>query len=419
MTRYAPSLPTRVLADGGRLRQVLTNLVGNAIKFTKEGHVLVEVSGEEKDGALNCVIAIEDTGCGIPQDKLGRIFRVFEQVDGSATRQHEGTGLGLSISSRMVALMGGEIGVRSVKDEGSTFTLSLTLPLSEEAPLPDVAVSGEALQGKRILVVDDLAVNRTIIAEQLSSWGIEPVLAAGAAEAREAIAREAAAGRPLHAAVLDYQMPDTDGLTLASELREDEASAALPLILLTSVGHIGDAPNFESYGFAAYLVKPAKRDALIGAVRTALGRPGLPAAAAPEGGAPPQPKTLGRKLRILVVEDNRVNRMVIQAMLADGGYDIEIAEDGQVAVDRYPEVEPDIVLMDVSMPRMDGLTATRRIREIEGSRPAGARSRIIGITAHALPEDRQKCFDNGMDDYLPKPVAREALQEALARAAAG
>lgn len=432
MVRFEPGLPEHVFGDGGRIRQILTNLVGNAIKFTREGHVLIGVERTMMGTKPAYRILVEDTGCGIPEDKLSSVFEVFEQADGSSTRQHEGTGLGLSISTRLVELMGGNIDASSEVDKGSTFVVTVDLPTDEKSASACVAASEVELEGCRVLVVDDIEVNQRIVAEQLASWNVETVCVDGAAEAFAVLEEEHAAGRSFDAAILDFQMPQMDGLTLAAELKDKPHTEALPLILLTSVGHVGDAPNFDKHGFASYLVKPAKRDALARALRTALsggtietGRLGKPMRVAPvsetagiddlvaeeiddiEEGADP--------LKILVAEDNRVNRLVIDSMLRNGGYEIEMADDGQAAVERFTDRRPDIVLMDVSMPRLDGLEATKQIRALEEGLAPADRTRIIGITAHALPEDRQRCLDSGMDDYLSKPVGREELIAAIRR----
>ncbi|MBB4657921.1 glucokinase [Parvularcula dongshanensis] len=474
MVRYAPGTPEAVVGDAGRLRQALTNLVGNAVKFTDEGHVLLDVFGETKDGQALLKIAVTDTGCGIPKDQQAIIFEVFGQADGSATRQHEGTGLGLNITRSIITLMGGSIGLYSEAEKGSTFTVEVALPLSEVVPEPVRGAGSVDLQGTRVLVVDDKAINRRIIAEQVRVWGCVPICVESASAALTAVFDEA---QRFDVAILDFQMPGLDGVELARRLRDDPRTGSMPLILLTSVGHVAEAEGYADARFDVTLVKPARaaqiEEAIAGVVRHAKGVPMSadpvaegPAAedmraaeetvqlgdeachrrdgarpaqgeAAPEASAeagkdvPPAPAAAvpiaspapavqaapavlpaAGKLRVLVAEDNPVNRMVIGAMLVGDAYEVVMAEDGKAAVEAYGAAVPDVVLMDISMPKLDGLEATRAIRRMEAERNA-RRVPIIGVTAHAVGDVRATCLEAGMDEYVSKPLQQQDVLGAI------
>jgi PAS domain S-box-containing protein len=415
MVRVQPQLNLWLRGDAGRFRQVVTNLVGNAIKFTDTGHVLVDVSGEE-DGERTClVVRVEDTGCGIPEEKLERVFQKFEQVDGSASRRFEGTGLGLSISKKIAQIMGGDITVESELGKGSAFTFRVALPhavppMAQEAGPP-------ALAGLRVLVVDDNPVNRQILCEQLTSWGMAPVAfdnaLTGLAAARDAVGTK----RAFALAVLDHQMPDMDGVALAEALRDDPDLSKMPAIMLTSAGEPGDAALARRLGLSAYLVKPARSRQLLDAISDALAegaarqavtvRDAMRAAARP---APEAEPLRGDEPLLLVAEDNQVNQMVLKTMLSNLPYRVEFAANGEEAVARFEALGPAVILMDVSMPVMDGYQATAAIR---AKGEVGASVPIIGVTAHALAEDRAACLAAGMSDYMPKPIKKALLLEKL------
>ena len=422
LVRYQPDLGEKFIGDAGRLRQVVTNLLGNAVKFTDEGHVSVAVSGRRMGETASVVIAVSDTGCGIPKEKLAAVFEKFEQVDNSAARRFDGAGLGLAISRRIVEAMGGTISLESELDAGSTFSVALSLRV-DEAAAPAVEGRRNLFAEVRALAVDDNAVNRAILSEQLSSWGMTAVAAANGAEAL-ARAREAArSGEPFQIAILDGQMPTMDGVALARALRADPALASTPLILLTSGGRKGDPGPKVRALFDAYLVKPARASMLLDAIGSVLSARAADAAvetAATLGIALSRVDAArsrftigGRPPDVLVAEDNLVNQMVVRAMLEKLGCTARIAGDGRSAVAEYERAEPDLVLMDISMPEMDGVEATALIRAIQAN--AGRPRPIIGVTAHALREDRQRCLDAGMDDYLPKPIKQAALEPMLAR----
>ncbi len=395
--------PVRVVGDVTRLRQVLLNLLSNAVKFTEEGEVVVHVAAErEAPDSYRLHLAVRDTGIGIPQARMDALFASFSQVDASTTRRYGGTGLGLAISKRLVELMGGTMWVESEEGKGSTFHIGF---VAEEAEVPARVSRHDGLvqlAGKRILVVDDNATNREIVIRQARGWEMEPVAVEGPLEALALIT----AGERLDIAVLDMMMPVMDGLTLAREIRKHRGEHELPLLLLTSLGRLQDARTASD--FAVQLVKPLKASQLFNALITVL------ADRAKEPEAPPVAadgvKRATSALRILLAEDNGVNQKVALALLDWLGYRADVAWDGLEAIEALEQQPYDVVLMDVQMPKLDGLDATRRICE---RWPPEARPRIIAMTANAMLEDREACFAAGMDDYVAKPIRPEALAEAL------
>ena len=419
MVRFQPDLDGVFIGDPGRVRQIVTNLVGNAVKFTERGHILIDVAGQRRGEIADVTVSIEDTGCGIPTDKLQAIFEEFEQVDGSAARKHNGAGLGLAISKRMVEAMGGKITVESEWGKGSTFRMRLPLAIDETA-LPSLPREAFSFEGKRAIIVDDNPVNRTILKEQLASWGLAADLASSAETAIVAIREAAARGAPYSIGVLDFQMPGADGIELARLIKGTKETAATPLVLLTSAGRKGDPAGLAGDLFSAYLVKPARSSMLLDSILTALNdgavaqlRAGKSKLAADDVSTGCPFTANGAPLRVLVAEDNIVNQMVVKAMLEKLNCDVSIASNGRLAIEKYESARPEIVLMDMSMPEMDGSEATSRIRQLQ--KADGIRVPIIGVTAHALREDRQRCLDVGMDDYLPKPVKQDGLFEVLMR----
>ncbi len=421
MVRYDPELGSAFIGDPGRIRQIITNLVGNAVKFTEEGHILLEVSGKRRGEIASVVISVTDTGCGIPEEQQNSIFEEFEQVDGSSARRFDGAGLGLAISRKMVEALGGEISLTSEAGKGSTFTIALPLAIDASAH-ENVVARPATLENMRALIVDDNEVNRTILLEQLASWGLKADAFASAKDALDALTAAAADGAPYAVAVLDFQMPNIDGVTLAKMIKAEPAIAETPLILLTSAGRKGDPKGLAGNLFSAYLVKPARASMLLNSILTAINEnaaerlTGMAAALSQAVGKTAEPKSdaiapsnLG--LDVLVAEDNTVNQMVIKAMLEKIGCNVTIAENGKVVVSKYKSGQFDIVLMDVSMPEMDGGQATNLIRRRQ--KKTGEHIPIIGVTAHAMREDRQRCLDAGMDDYLPKPVKQDKLEAIL------
>jgi signal transduction histidine kinase/DNA-binding response OmpR family regulator len=427
IVRVQPDLPEMVVGDAGRVRQIITNLLGNAIKFTEFGHVLIDVSGTVRAGAnppmVDLVFRVDDTGIGIPADKLETVFEKFSQVDSSSTRRHEGTGLGLAISKMLVEKMGGRIWVDSVVNRGSSFFFTLPLPIhGDTVRRHQVPVD---LTGKRILVIDDNAVNRAILQEQLSSWRFEESTAATGMEGIARLAQAAVSGRPFDLVILDYHMPGMDGAAVATAIREMAALDGLPIIMLTSVDQPVEGGFFSRLGIQGHLVKPATSSRLLDLITTVLqeaprhheaateAAAEQPAAADGDRPALPAPAAGPRRVDVLVAEDNEINRAVVEQILAGERLGITMACNGVEAVARFKADRPRVVLMDVSMPDMNGFEATQAIRAYEREQGL-APTPIIALTAHALKGDRDMCLDAGMDDYLAKPVLPEDLIRKLA-----
>jgi len=428
IVRVAPDMPDRLLGDAGRLRQIVTNLMGNAVKFTDEGHVLVDIEGVPgADGgatvAMRCRVV--DTGIGIPDDRLEDIFDSFSQVDGSSTRQYEGTGLGLAIATRLVWLMGGEIGCESEVGKGSVFWFEVPFSVdgtAEKAPVPPTD-----LMGCRVLVIDDNEVNRAILLEQLGGWQFDGETAESGEEALSLMRDARAAGRPFDAVILDYHMPRMNGLQVARAIRSDDAIAHTPIVMLTSIDLDANASEFRTLEIEGYLVKPARSSTLMETLIEAMRAPSIdpvpvePMPAAMTGCAVSEAPSDEARPDVLVADDNAVNQMVMSEMLAVLGFSSITAEDGIVAVETWRARRPRIVLMDVTMPRMDGHDATRAIRMIEADEAGGdageedAHVPIIGATAHAADSDRLACLDAGMDDYISKPIRHGDLRTIILR----
>ena len=423
IVRVDPKLPASVVGDVGRFRQVTTNLVGNGVKFTEKGHVLVDVSGEVVDGTANILVRVEDTGIGIPEDKLQAVFEKFAQVDASSTRRHEGTGLGLAIAARLVELMGGEIGLDSRLGEGSTFWFRVPLPVDgSEAPSKPLPID---VSGARVLAIDDNEINRSILLEQLRSWGFDCAAAEsgemGLAFLKRAVELEAR----VDCIVLDYQMPGMNGAQVARRIRSDPATAHIPIVLLTSVDQAEVGRLAAECGISAQLNKPARSSALLETIVSVMqaSRSRVPASgeaasppSRPRPVAMPHSRAAARRsagpIDVLVAEDNEVNQLVFSQILDGLDVSYRIAGNGRTAVEMYRALKPRIVLMDVSMPEMNGFEATAAIREMEAG--LGGRVPIIGITAHALKGDRERCLEADMDDYVSKPVSPNKLASKIA-----
>lgn len=513
--RIDPALPTAYVGDVGRIRQIVTNLVGNAVKFTERGHVFIDVNGTVENGLAQLTVSVEDTGIGIEQDKLDKIFEKFSQVDESATRRHEGTGLGLAISASLVQLMGGEMRVSSELDKGSTFSFEIELPIHAATDVPKTIPKD--ISGARVLIVDDNPVNRSILTENLQAWDLESAAASSGREALAALRAMAQRGLSPDCVILDYHMPEMNGGEVARHIRADDDLMHLPIIMLTSVDQMEDGRNFSTLSIQGHLVKPARSSLLLQTLVQVLqeakddgdemrqgvamarsmanlahkepektvqdepvsersqGTPAMqphetkpeeelvysntkqqdeltqdnPTAMASDGSTQQteEYKSLadikslmekdkefssspifssfetsperdaGQELRhpdridVLVAEDNDVNQIVISQILESAGYTFEIAKDGQEAVALYRSHKPKLICMDVSMPVMNGHEATEAIRAIEEK--TGENTPIIGVTAHAIKGDMEKCFEAGMDDYIPKPVSPEMLEQKI------
>jgi signal transduction histidine kinase/DNA-binding response OmpR family regulator len=386
-------LPTRYVGDPGRLRQVLTNLIGNAVKFTEKGHVLTRVVGvEAEDGTQTLHVTVEDTGIGIAPEYLDHIFGEFNQVEDERNRKFEGTGLGLAITRRLIEHMGGAVWVDSEAGGGSCFGFRVTLPVAEDAgPMrAPVAV-------RRVLAVDDQFINRTILERQLAPCGITVTLCRSGAEVLERLASDA----PYDVVLTDHDMPEMDGPTLLQLIRA--SGNPVPVMLLSShpMG-LGEATR----AFAAVLQKPILRSDLYRHLQ-ALTTPAEPDVAE----APSVPHSDLRQMRILAAEDNRTNQLVFQKMVRDMDIDLVFADNGRIAVDLFESFQPDLIFMDISMPEMDGKEAARTIRALGG---AGAKVPIVALTAHAMDGDAEAILAAGIDRYLTKPLRKTAIEGALA-----
>jgi len=403
------SVPGRVVGDPGRLRQVLLNLLGNAVKFTERGEVALRVHLAAEEGDRVAIrFAVRDTGIGIGDEARSRLFDAFSQADASTTRRFGGTGLGLAISQRLVHGMGGDLEVVSAEGAGSTFAFTLRLGVGE-AP---VKRPPEDLTGLSVLVVDDNATNREVVRHYLTGWGMEVSEAASGAAALDLLRDACARGCPFRLALLDMQMPEMDGDTLGRQIQADPLLATTRRVLLTSVDRRGEEQALRAAGFAAVLLKPVGRSQLLDSVMEVLlgDLPAAPLAAvvAPAAGA------TTRRLRILLAEDNVVNQMVAVKALERLGHEVIAVADGVGAVAAWKEGGVDAILMDCQMPEMDGYAATAEIRRLEQEAGANGRTPIIALTANAMAGDRERCLAAGMDDHLAKPLQREGLAAALA-----
>jgi PAS domain S-box-containing protein len=415
--RFRPEVFDALVGDVGRLRQVLVNLVSNAIKFTQQGEVVIDVRVEEETSQGLCLhFAISDTGIGIPAGMLASIFNPFVQADGSTTRRFGGTGLGLSIAARLTALLGGRIWVESEVDKGSTFHFTARLglqPLSRSRLLVPRPVN---LQDLPVLVADDNATNRRILEELFLSWGMRPTVVNGGKAALAELHKATAAGQQFRLVVLDVLMPDLDGLAVAEQVQHGSEFGATRVLLLSSADW-GDFPTrCRGWDRLVYLTKPVAESDLLRAIQSALGEvlvdakgrkvlPAEPAAQRPPRGAP------GQRLHILLAEDNPVNQQVSVLLLKKQGHTVQVAVNGREALAALERQSFDLVLMDVQMPEMDGLEATAAIRRKEQG--TGLHLPVVALTAHAMKGDRERCLQAGMDGYVTKPILEEELQQAI------
>ncbi len=412
------SVPNNLRGDPIRLRQILINLLSNAVKFTEKGEVVLHVTRvEERDREVMIRFTVTDTGIGIPTRALARIFEAFTQADGSTTRKYGGTGLGLAISKQLVELMGGELGVKSDAGQGSSFWFTLPFEIQTNPGAPPDQADLNILKGKRVLVVDDNETNRRILGHQLNRWDIAFALADGGPAALHLLRQGAGRGEPFDLAILDMQMPEMDGLTLASVIKEEPAISAIQLLMLTSLGHRLDASAMQSTGIEACLVKPVRQSRLFDALVSLLSPAGELGDRAVPGVAPLQPaqaKPSG-KLRILLAEDNLVNQKLALRQLEKLGYAADAVGNGLQVIDALRRVPYDVILMDCQMPEMDGYEATQKIRQMEraADSPFKTSPFIIALTANALDGDRERCLAVGMNDYVTKPVQINQLRSAL------
>ena len=419
--RYAPDAPRHVIGDPGRIRQVLTNLVSNAIKFTAQGHVLVNVEAESQNREeVRLRVTVEDTGIGIAPDKIEGLWKKFTQADASTTRRFGGTGLGLAISKQLIEMMGGAIGARSKEGEGSVFWFGLPLPrdLSERIARQPRAT----LSDVQVLVVDDNAVNRRVLQEQLSNWKLRNRACASGEEALQVLVAAQQNGDPFQIAILDFQMPDMDGEMLARAIKSEPLLRDTALLMLSSLGLRDDAQHLKQLGFGAYLMKPARQSELLDALTdlwTAhqAGQAGdlitrqSVAASRRVQSAVRAPVERPRR-RVLVAEDNSANQKIASLMLQSLNCSVDVATNGAEAVEMLGALPYDVVFMDCEMPVMDGFEATKAIRAMPGGK---ARIPIVAVTAQAMSGDRERCLDAGMDDYITKPVQAKDFLAALER----
>ncbi|MBI5303937.1 MAG: response regulator [Chloroflexi bacterium] len=404
-----PRMPVALRGDSFRLGQVVTNLIGNALKFTERGEIELRVEClATTDQRVTMRFAVKDTGIGITPEQQARLFKPFTQADASTTRKYGGTGLGLAISNRLVEMMGGQIKIGSEPGQGSTFEFTVPLEKGSVEALKKIELAPN-LQGVRVLIVDDNATNRLVLEHQVVAWGMRSRSVASGAEALRVI-RSVASQEPFDVVLLDMEMPEMDGVGLARAIRADSAIASMKLILLTSLGRIGNAETIREMGLDASLVKPIRQSDLYDCLSAVVGV----SRAVVETSAPKvqSGKDEGRNVRILLAEDNLVNQQVAVYMLKARGYAVDVVGNGREALDALARTPYALVLMDCQMPEMDGYEATRAIRQRED---AVRRTPIIALTAHALQGERDNCLAAGMDDYLSKPIKPDTLYATLRR----
>jgi signal transduction histidine kinase/CheY-like chemotaxis protein/HPt (histidine-containing phosphotransfer) domain-containing protein len=418
IVHYSPSFPHMMTGDPARVRQILTNLISNAIKFTTKGHVLVEVEADAiADAGCRLCVSVTDTGIGLAQDKISEIFDRFTQADISTTRQYGGTGLGLTICKLLVEMMGGQIGVQSRLGYGSTFWFTLDLPIAQETAIDATGV--EVLRGVRVLIVDDAQTNRRVLQEQLSQLGMRVDGFGSAIEVLAALQQANAENDPYRIAILDHQMPDIDGEILGGAIKSDPVYRDMRLVLFSSLSRAADAQRIEQAGFSAFFSKPVPQRVLVDALE-ALCSAGIdeplpfltatalsPAHVEPGGGVLPFTGYC-----VLVADDNLVNQQVAQRMLERLGCQVDVAANGDIAVSMCRNRQYDLILMDCQMPELDGYEATARIRAEEKE---GRRVPVVALTANAMQGEREKCLAAGMDDFLSKPIRPQTLHETLQR----
>ena len=420
--RYAPTVPRRLVGDAGRIRQILTNLAGNAIKFTHEGHVLINIECTGLTRSTACIrFVVEDTGIGTPQDKLEQIFDRYRQAHNTTAAEYGGTGLGLAICKHLVELMGGTIGVQSKEGVGSRFYFSLFLEVDREAPAP--AHPHVDLAGVRVLIVDPSAVNRRVLYEQMTSWDMRADTVASSTEALKFLRTSREKGTAYQVALIDDQMPGVRGESLGRTIKNESGMEDVLLVLLTALGQRGDAERMRQLGFSAYLTRPIRQSELMDALATLWSAHlrgedlGLVTrhTIAENRGALEETRQLESQplnLRVLVAEDNYVNQQVAREILQGFGCTVAVAANGEEAAQMQRDAQFELVLMDCQMPHMDGYQSTAVIRRDEGGR---RHTPIIAMTAHAMKGDREKCLAAGMDDYISKPVSPDSLYEVLKR----
>ncbi|MGI9519365.1 MAG: response regulator [Pirellulaceae bacterium] len=409
----AVDVPEYLVGDPARLRQILINISGNAIKFTESGEVLLDVTTRSTGPQqVELHFSVTDTGPGIPQEKLNTIFTEFEQADSSMTRKHGGTGLGLSISSSLVGLMGGRMWVDSELGHGSTFHFTLPYDIADETDVPDSRPDPESLEGMRVLVVDDNSTNRKIVKEMVQGWGMHPVTADSGAQALEILQQMHSAGAAIHLVLTDINMPEIDGFTLAEQVRGIDEIAHTAIVALTSGGRSDNEARCDQLGILAELMKPVKQSELLETLLRAVAPLQRRKASVARQVSPTGQTGAGLpELKILLAEDGLANQKFAVALLSKWGHQVTVADNGRIAVELWREGDFDLILMDLQMPEMDGIDATKLIREVERER--GGHIPIIAMTAHAVKGFRERSLESGMDGYISKPVRKQQLYEAI------
>jgi two-component system sensor histidine kinase/response regulator len=406
------NIPDSVIGDPGRIRQILVNLLGNAIKFTAKGEIALSAELELKTDNEVCVhFSVTDTGIGIPHEKQAEIFNAFEQADGSTTRVYGGTGLGLTITARLVEMMKGRIWVESEMGKGSVFHFTVWLSLSSEPASKGIPLDVSNLKGINVLVVDDNATNRRILEESLRTWGMKATSVDGGKAALEEMKKGEILGNPFTIVLVDYMMPEMDGFELAEKIKADPSIANTTMIMLTSAGQRGDAARCLELGISAYLLKPINQKQLFETIRGSLQKSHV-IQTKPSLLTRHSIRESKRSLNVLLAEDNLINQKLAVSLIQRMGHKVSIAQNGKLALEAIEAEKFDIILMDVQMPEMDGMEATQTIRARERltGRP---RIPIIAMTAHAMAGDRDRCLEAGMDGYISKPVNPQELFEAI------
>ncbi|HEY6392226.1 MAG TPA: response regulator, partial [Bryobacteraceae bacterium] len=413
--QYPPGVPSHFIGDAGRIRQVVTNLVGNAVKFTQKGHVLIAVECAGQDNQVaNMHVSVSDTGIGISEDKIDSLFQKFTQADTSTTRRYGGTGLGLAISKQLIQLMGGSIGVKSKAGEGSTFWFTLPMPLDDQpAPMPVTD-----LRDLRVLIVDDIEVNRRVVHEQVTGWGMRNGSFVSGESALEAMRDAHRSGDPYRIVIADFQMPSMDGATLAAAIKSDPQLSGCVVVMLTSIGNWGEVRRLEGASIDACLVKPVRNSQLLNTLVSTwskhLERTSLDLEILSRVTASARPSLAGKfaglSIRVLVVEDNVVNQKVASRLLERLGLRADVAGNGREALEMLEMMPYDLIFMDCQMPEMNGYEATAEIRRREGK---NRRVPIVAMTAEATITCKDQCIAAGMDSYVSKPVRLDDIVEAL------
>jgi CheY-like chemotaxis protein len=411
-----PDVPETLIGDPGRIRQILINMIGNAIKFTNRGEIFVRVEAESQGPKTTSLhFAIKDTGVGIPTDKQKLIFEPFSQADGSMARKYGGTGLGLAICVNLAELMQGRVWVESEIGQGSTFHFTARLAIQDAPSTRPQPLAPDQLLNLPVLIVDDNFTNRRVLHGMLTRWRMRPTAVEGGRTALQALEIARSTGHAFPLILLDGQMPDMDGFTLAEEIRKNPDLVGAAIMMLTSAGHLGDAGRCRELGISAYLVKPIRQAELLAGICLVLKQTSDREAAQP---VPPlvTRHTLQadrRRLHILLAEDNVVNQTLAMRLLEKRGYKVTLAENGSIALEAFQKESFDAILMDVQMPELDGFQATAAIRLKELS--TGGHVPIIAMTAHAMKGDQDRCLAAGMDGYISKPIRTSELFATIAK----